>query len=361
MLKRNDICHCGSGKKYKKCCMESDKLAYESKKREAIFDDKKERADKIYTESVLKLSSYLEDLINTDSDFSSKEEKVRGEFFDGMDSSNVAANRFFASYFSYDCYIDEKNTPAMYALKKGDFTAEQSNIIASCINSYPSLFEIVKVGSKEVIIKDIFTNIEYHTLDSKILGGFTVGDYLLGRPVRIGDIYILIDLTIRIQPETKTIIYNTLMDVYEQNKESIPNIEYFVYINTLFFYKYMLQLLQLSDYADEKVEEMNDGVNGSNETESTDVNMDEDTLVSLISSKVNEKEVLSEMIKVWDSISDSANYVGYENGWASALEYYCRKSNGENVTQNAIAKNYGVSSSTLAKRNKEIAALLGGK
>lgn len=25
MLKRNDLCHCGSGKKYKNCCMEKDK------------------------------------------------------------------------------------------------------------------------------------------------------------------------------------------------------------------------------------------------------------------------------------------------------------------------------------------------
>ena len=30
-LKRNDPCHCGSGNKYKNCCMEKDKSGFSSK------------------------------------------------------------------------------------------------------------------------------------------------------------------------------------------------------------------------------------------------------------------------------------------------------------------------------------------
>ncbi|MBC2575398.1 SEC-C domain-containing protein [Peptostreptococcus canis] len=360
MLKRNDKCHCGSGKKYKKCCMESDKAKAAKEKKDNILEQKKEKADKLYTDSILKLSAYLEEFINENEEFAKMEEKTREDFFDDMIVRNIAANRFFASYFSYDCYVDENNTPAMYVLKNKNFTKEESNIVVNCINSYPSLFEIARAEDKMVVIKDIFTGIEYNTLDSKILGDFEVGNYLLGRPVRIGDIYILIDLTIRIQEETKNVIYNTLMDVYNKNKESVPSIEYFVFINSLFFYKYMLQLLQLSDYKDEELEE---SLNDMEDSDDKDVNLEneEDSLIKLLSDNVEDESALQGMIEIWNKISSSANYKGFENGWAAGLEYYYRKENGIGGTQNAVANVYGVSTSTLAKRNKEISALVCGK
>ena len=43
--------------------------------------------------------------------------------------------------------------------------------------------------------------------------------------------------------------------------------------------------------------------------------------------------------------------------WAAGLEYYYKKQNDIAATQSAIAKEYGVSTSTLAKRNKEISAV----
>ena len=41
--------------------------------------------------------------------------------------------------------------------------------------------------------------------------------------------------------------------------------------------------------------------------------------------------------------------------------YYYRKSIGESITQNSIAQKYDVSTSTLAKRNKEILAVVEGE
>lgn len=356
MLKRNDKCHCGSGKKYKKCCMDKDSINKRKEREIAILEDKKNAADKKYTDSVLKLGEHLEKLIDENEVFSKLEESTRDLFFDDMVVRNIAANRFFASYFSYDCYIDDNFTPASYVLNNNKFTKDEYSVIENCIKSYPSLFEIIDINGIKVTIKDVFTKIEYNTLDSKILDGFVVGDFILARPVKINDIFVLIDLTIRIQNDMVDVIKNTLMDAYNQNIDKVPNIEYLVAINSLFFYKYMLQLLQMSDYKDEALEE---SLNEIEEDELDDkVNDGELDIKCVLENTIEDIEVLNNSIEILNKVSHGINSKGYENGWAAGIVYYCRKSAGENVTQSSIAKLFGVSVSTLAKRSKEVGTIL---
>lgn len=354
MLKRNDLCHCGSGKKYKKCCIDKDKENNVKVLNDRALLDKKAKIDKKYTNSIIKLSHYLEDLIEENEDFAKMEEDSRNLFFDEMVVNNIAANRFFASYFSYDNLIGGNLTPAEFVLRTKKFTSEERNVVASCINSKPSLYEIKSINGIEVIITDLFTKKSFRTLDAKILQGFNVGDYLLGRAVLIDDIFVLIDLTIRIQEETKQEIYNSLIKVYEENKDKLPSIDYLVAINQMFFYKYMLQLLQISDYRDEDLE-----ISLTNFEGKSDVATDEvKSIEEILEASIKDKEILKGVIGLWSDISENINVSGSESGWASGLEYYYRKSIGENTTQSSIAKIYGVSVSTLAKRSKEISVAL---
>lgn len=359
MLNRNDLCHCGSGKKYKRCCMEKDKLKKVKELNNKALADKKNKIDKKYSQAILKLSQSLEDLIQGDDKFAKLEEDAREYIFGGDRVKNVAANRFFASYFSYDFFIDNYNTPASYAVKHGKFKNEEKKIIYSCIDSHPSLFEIATKNDKEVDIKDVFTGKIFKTLDENILGDFKVGDYLLGRPVNIDGIYVLIDLTIRIHEETKDIIYKTIMDAYESNKENLNNMEYFISINSVFFYKYMLQLLQISDYQDKELEKDIEEKHIDKETVNPESFEDDDNLlVELLEENVKDESMLIEIMKLWARINEDLTLNNTEAGWASALEYHYKKSIGESVTQAMIASKYGVSVSTLAKRNKEITNLL---
>ena len=172
------------------------------------------------------------------------------------------------------------------------------------------------------------------------------------------------------------------MDAFEASKEANPNIgiEYFVMINTLFFYKYMIQLLQASSYSEEEeTVELEDAEEVEKELEEAEETVDEaveealeveeavegieelDEVAKLISSNISEKEVLDEALKLWDIVAKNTEITGSEGGWAAGLEYNYRKSLGETVTQNEVAKSYGVSASTLAKRNKEITALVSDK
>ncbi|SEN60039.1 helix-turn-helix, Psq domain [Peptostreptococcus russellii] len=386
MLKRNDKCYCGSGKKYKNCCMNKDREEKVEMLNKQALDSKKEKIDKKYTGAIIKLSGYLEELIVGDEKFAKYEEEARKAFFDENMENNMVANRFFASYFSYDYAIGREMTPAVYVANNKRFTNDEKQIIYGCVNSYPSMFEIDSINGREVIIKDVFSNRKFNTLDSKILGEFNVGDYILARPILVEDTFVLIDLTIRIQKETKDLIYKSIMDAFEASKEANPNIgiEYFVMINTLFFYKYMIQLLQASSYSEEEetveledAEEVKEVV--EKELEEAEETVDEaveealeveevvegieelDEVAKLISSNISEKEVLDEALKLWDIVAKNTEITGSEGGWAAGLEYNYRKSLGETVTQNEVAKAYGVSASTLAKRNKEITALVSDK
>ena len=366
MLKRNDLCHCGSGKKYKNCCLEKDRLGRVDELNKKALLDKKDKIDRKYTTTIVKLGSHLEELIEKDDNFAKMEEESRNDLFGDMLTSNIASNRFFASYFSYDYMMDRDTTPALYTINKFRFSQEERNIVHSCVNSYPSLFTIDKIGEVEVVVKDMFTGHEYKTLDSKILGNFAIGDYILGRPVKIGDIYVLIDLTIRIQEETKNMIYDAIMKAYEENKEKVVSLEYFVAMNSLFFYKYMLQLLQISDYKDNDLEESLNSIEDQDDSiasvESSGIDMErknEDTAVleQILKEKILDEDIYKGVMRLWLDIADKMSIGGSENGWAAGLEYYYKKQNGIVATQSAIAKEYGVSTSTLAKRNKEISAV----
>jgi len=83
---RNDPCHCGSRKKYKKCCMEKDSL------KEATRSDK--------TENEKELSAEFAD--KSDSDEIENEKELFADFPDKSDSSPDPADKFWDDFDSKD-------------------------------------------------------------------------------------------------------------------------------------------------------------------------------------------------------------------------------------------------------------------
>lgn len=349
------------------------------------LEKKKEKNDKIYREAILKLNECIEDLIQKHPEIEEKEKEARKDFFNEKNEDNFVANRFFASYFSYDYAIGKDTTPAIMALNNYKFGNTDRRVIYNCIKSYTSLFVIDKIHGKEVVIKDLFTQKLYNTLDAKILGDFNVGDFIIARPVLIEDTYCLIDLTIRIQKETKDLIYDNLVQAYKKSygyDDIKSDIEYFVALNSLYFYLYMIQLLEMSNYGTaEKSEEISDSKAESKVEEVESISSDEkskedtsskaedskdeevlsnedDVVISLIKENIGDNAMFDAVVSLWNQVSSNLKITGAENGWAAGLEYNYRKSIGDSSTQNDIAKKYGVSTSTLAKRNKEIASAM---
>lgn len=381
MLGRNDLCHCGSGKKYKKCCMEKD-LAEKATK---VFEDKKNKIKEIYTSTVTKLNEKVDAMMSSNVDYRTREEECKKEFFavysnndslsNSMMESNSAANRFFASYFIYDYPIIDNVSFAELALKDGGFTQEEYNLIANLINSSPSLFDIAKMDDNYVVLKDAFTGKEYTTIDGDLLKDFTIGDTILGRPVLIGDSYLLIDLTIRILPAIREVIATSLLKEYEKLDSDRISLELFVSLNSLYFYRYMLYLLDTIDGEDKSDEgegsiesesdsSTNEELDNASESSISNsvVEIDEDSaegkVKKIIENTVDDKEELKEILSIVDSVYGKIEIKGREKGWSAAFDYYYRKSNKSGVTQADVAGIYNVSISTLAKRYKEISAAI---
>ena len=69
-LARNELCHCGSGKKYKKCCLESDqKISFEKTRQILAEDDWEEERFQTYEPS---RNQDMEDLFQIDEEKSSR-------------------------------------------------------------------------------------------------------------------------------------------------------------------------------------------------------------------------------------------------------------------------------------------------
>lgn len=104
-LGRNDKCHCGSGKKYKKCCLDKDQEQAKSN-------------PKAYRESLLEDGSALKQI-----------------------SDEQSLDELSASYakddlgFSESCQEDDPDSPFYVP----DITAEEDNILVEWINEYDSL------------------------------------------------------------------------------------------------------------------------------------------------------------------------------------------------------------------------------
>lgn len=96
---------------------------------------------------------------------------------------------------------------------------------------------------------------------------------------------------------------------------------------------------------------------GSENNSKVEISSD-DKVMALVSDVVKDSSIIGEISSIWSKIQGSLKITGAENGWAAGLEYYYRKSIGESITQNDIAKKYSVSTSTLAKRNKDISSVL---
>lgn len=388
MLGRNELCHCGSGKKYKKCCMEKD-LA---KKAKEAFEDKKNRIREAYASTVTKLNEKVDALLLSNEEYKSREDSCREEFFgvfsdndslnEARKDSTSAANRFFASYFIYDYPIVDNVSFAEMAVRGGDFTQEELNIVDALINSYPGMYDIAKKDEDFIVLRDSLSGKEYTTIDGELLKDFEIGDTILGRPVKIEDSYLLIDMTIRILPSIKEVISSNLVKEYEKLDSNKIGMDTFISLNSLYFYRYMVYLLDTieSDKEgnnSESVDILKEDSSESNEkvdTSDLDGILDDEKevldkmseselgisekIADIIKNKVSDSQELKDILNTVDIVSKNIAISGKEEGWAAGFEYYFKKSSGISTTQGELAKKYGVSASTLARRYKEIDAVL---
>lgn len=338
MLGRNDLCPCGSGKKYKKCCLNKD-VVLERAGRKVVNSQKQ------YTD----LYSKLYDFSKQDK-FKEECEKAKEMFYIVDDEAvNQKFERFFNTYFIQDHIMEDKKvlTVEFFEQNRDRLNKGEVDILRSLFESYVSIYEVVSIEESKVVLKDCLTENEVYTDDINLLKDFEVGSCMIARMVTVENASILIDITISISESVKDVIVNDIMHLFKQYEDLYKDVKTFLIQHTHILYKYMQQLLDpsVAEYLKNQKE-----IKAQRAAEI----VEDDCKVSNIL-RQNAEEDVDACIEFWNEYKKEHGEVkGSENGWAAAVEYHIKKESGQTITQAQISKKYEISPSTLGKRYKDL-------
>lgn len=341
MLGRNELCPCGSGIKYKKCCLNKD-VVLERAGRKVTLSQKQ------YSDLYAKLYEY-----SREEKFKEEYEKAKEMFYIVEDETvNQKFERFFNTYFIQDHIMDSKKvmTVAYYEDNRDRMTTNEVEILKSLFESYVSIYEVKEIQDGKILLKDCLTDSMVYTEDVNLLADFKVGSHMIARIVTIEDISILIDITISISDAVKDVIVNDIMYLFKQYEDLYKDMNTFLIHHTHILYKYMQQLLEpsVAQYLKTQKEQK--------ESQLSEVAVTEDdcNISSLLRQNV-EQEFIGDCLQFWNEFKEANGEVkGSENGWAAAVEYHVKKEAGQTITQASISKKYEISPSTLGKRYKDL-------
>ncbi|SHH03329.1 YecA family protein [Tepidibacter thalassicus] len=346
MVGRNDLCPCGSGKKYKKCCLNKDK-------KNLILKQKMDFSQKYDMNITQKLYSY------------SRKERFYDEYLKAQerfyilkdDEINNKFLSFFNTYYLHDFITSTNKTMAIlfYEENKNNLNVIEKNILREKIKSYISVYEIISIEEDKVVLKDLILNSETYVEDVNIFESLNVGELIIGRIAKVVEVNKFIDTILSISPKIKDVIIKDINNMYEKSKSIYKDMITFLIYNTNIFYKYIQQLIEpkVGEYLKSNKKDGN-----VDKSEKVKENSDNSCSVEELVKGNIEDEYLEVALTVWREYKNSNEKIkGNENGWASALEYYAKKEKGASVTQGEIAKKYKVSPSTLGKRYKEIKSI----
>ncbi|MEG2786540.1 MAG: SEC-C domain-containing protein [Romboutsia sp.] len=342
MLGRNELCPCGSGMKYKRCCLNKD-VVLERAERKVVISQKQ------YSELYARIYEY-----SKQDKFKEEYQKAKEMFYIVEDESvNEKFERFFNTYFVQDHIMETKKvmTVAFYEDSRDKLTTSEVEILRSLFESYVSLYEVKEVLDGKILLEDCLTNTEVYTEDVNLLRDFKVGSCMIARIVKIEDTSILIDVTISISESVKDVISNDIMYLFKQYEDIYKDIKTFLIHHTHILYKYMQQLLDpnvaeyLKKQKEEKMKKM---------AEEVAISVEDDCKVCSILRTTAEAEDLDACVAFWNEYKIANEGIkGSENGWAAAVEYHIKKVKGQTITQAQISKKYEISPSTLGKRYKD--------
>ena len=341
LLGRNELCPCGSGKKYKKCCLNKD-AALEISNRKVV------KAQKQYSELYDKLYEY-----SRKEEFSKELETAKEMFYIVNDESiNAKFERFFNTYYIQDHILEDRKvlTVSYYESNKDSIGAEEFKALHGLFESYPSVYEVIAKDEKKIKLKNCLVDETIEVDDLKLLSDFEVGEHMIARAIKIEDTVILIDVTLSISSVAKDIICNDIISLFQKYEDIYKDIKTFLIYHTHVLYKYMQQLLEpkIADHLKKEKEAKKEKL--------SEIAVTEDGChVTVMLSQHVEAEYLDRCIEFWNEYkSNNEDIKGSENGWAAAVEYHVKKVNGEQVTQPQVSKKYDISPSTLGKRYKDI-------
>ncbi|UPA30722.1 SEC-C domain-containing protein [Terrisporobacter glycolicus] len=341
MIGRNELCPCGSGKKYKKCCLQKNQLV-EFTRNKILY------AKGLYKNMENKIYEYSK----TSSFYSDREECGKG--FHISQESNSKIDKLYSTYFMYDYRNNKGNTIIKMFIDDNKLTLSKNQItlLSAMLKANISIFKIENIGITKSIIRDYFNDNKIVVEDIDAFKNLNVGESIIVRVVNVQGMNILVDECIKVSDKNLKIILDNVKQLYKSNSKKSKSIKEFVIYNSEIIYKFGQQILlnnksHISNPLNTQVK---------NEIVSKDSNNSDVNIYDALRHNM-EKKYLQKGLDLWkEFIKSNKSIKGSENGWAAAIEYYIKKDAGEIITQAQVSEKYEISPRTLGKRYKELRA-----
>lgn len=247
---RNDLCPCGSGKKYKKCCLALVGITEPT-------DDLFTRYNNLLTLTKIKLEqAYMAQI-----------KKVRDEAkqlflrYTTRDNLSGEYESLFSDWLWFDKTDSEDNTLGFHYLQVNGphMDADLTACLSSLTLSYLSIYQVIGMEDEFLKVKDIFTDLEVKVLVKEAFDA--AGSLLLARLVHLPEASIFSGMVLVMENEDDRLSFLTSHFNYLKSlsNDTILNLFKFqgAIILGLFDHAYNKVILNLSDirYAKLKSEE----------------------------------------------------------------------------------------------------------
>ncbi len=208
---RNDPCPCGSGKKYKKCCLST---AYVETGREEFIRAK-------LVQDLLKFfKKHYEDRLD-DAHFIFWDEFVPGEHLN--DATVGVADINFWEWIVYDYLIDEEHSKTLidlYLDNNTKLSLDEHRVLTMMKNSIISLYEVQEVfPEKGLLLKDLVLGGEYDVREKAATRSLRKWDIFAARLLHVDGTFIMSGSVYTYPIKQKERILDDLKGVFEDYRK----------------------------------------------------------------------------------------------------------------------------------------------
>lgn len=236
---RNDPCPCGSGKKYKKCCLSKTytEVGKEDSIRARLVEDLLEFFNK----------NYLDRL--EDAEFLFWDEFVPAEHLDGI-ALDIAHQNFW-EWLIFDYLVDEDNDKTLvdlYMETNKALSLDEHKVLTMMKNSVISLYEVQEVfPEKGLLLKDLLMGGEYDVREKSATRSARKWDIFAARLLLVDGQYIMSGSVYPYHLKQKERILDDIhaeFEDYKQEEDPNASTDDFLKCNSEIFNFYWFDLIQ---------------------------------------------------------------------------------------------------------------------
>jgi len=247
-VRRNDPCPCGSGKKYKHCCLSKESAVLIK----SIFNKIHSLAPDAYfnllVQALIDICPYAFDYmhVNPDDDWDESFLVEVGDYF----SKNQMEYGLALDYMVFDMLIEDSLNPEedIYWIElvdkehPGYFTEQEKTIILNnSTNTNLSMFEVLDVVPGEsVLLKDLFLKTEYNVIEHSASQQIQKFDILVSRIFTLNSKYYFSSAIMPVPRKDYQYILNSVKDDYKENFSKLKKMPVFLKMNSDF----LIELVQ---------------------------------------------------------------------------------------------------------------------